>query len=110
MVDIKELLQQADEYLKKVGYDNPDHVPFTESMGLIKALADEVRGKEWQDISTAPKDDEDLEINTYNGITVQSATFWEGYYVDRFSDYIEPQPTLFKPLPQPPKEVKYHGK
>lgn len=55
----------------------------------------------WMPIVEAPKVELD-DLIVFNGKIVQCGQYWEGGWVDSLSDWIEPQPTHFMPLPKAP--------
>lgn len=68
-----------------------------------KAEAELAKHK-WQPIETAPKI-ELAEVVLWNGKTVCAGSWWEGSW-STLHDYIDPQPTHWMPLPEPPKEAE----
>lgn len=55
---------------------------------------------EWKTIDSAPKE-EMRDLIVFNG-EVRHGQWWEGYWIDSFQEYMEPQPTHWMPLPHPP--------
>ena len=111
----EKLLKQADEYKKSKFSQDAALCGLGWINDLIKALADEVRGKEWRDIATAPKTSKSILVhcsdrqNTYcvswgkkNGFL--GGEGWRMFGGNNDLDYEEP--THWQPLPQPPKENK----
>lgn len=126
MTTESELLKQADEYLAK-----PNPISYSAHIAesivtekLIKALADEIRGKEWQDIDTTPTDKTNNCLNTeqpcfdganwlilFQGNNVCEAWFdnddWLWVcYDDKFQEEFDNAIAYMSlpALPQPPKE------
>lgn len=117
----EELLLQADEYLKCVEvlthgsgakYEKAvkDYKKCSSPEHLIKALADEVRGKEWQPIETAPKDGDDIFVGNEDEFQAIAQWWVDGWYSlchdERFFTAPLPlcfKPTKWQPLPPPPK-------
>ena len=60
---------------------------------------------DWQPIETSPRIELD-DIIVFNGKFVQCGQWWEGGWVDSLSEWIEPQPTHWMPLPQPPEDAR----
>jgi len=72
---------------------------------LIKALADELRGKEWQPIETAPKEKGGNILLGAKGSKVIEIGRWDCVMDSWFTKYGKDiYPTKWQPLPQPPKE------
>ena len=100
---MSELLKQADEYLKCC--DNLQLIEDTPVVckKLIKALAEELRGKEWQDIATAPKGRTRFLVT--NGVAVGLVHHKNGnYYVYDNARKGLDAATDWQPLPQPKQE------
>jgi len=57
---------------------------------------------EWRTIDTAPTEDECLCIQLWNGVSVCAGHRYESGWIDTFCDWIVPQPTMWKPLSDPP--------
>ena len=112
----EELLKQADEYLKKCDKFDID----SEEYGIIKALADELKGREWQPaMKDAPRDESVIWVaNDY----FKELVYWDKDGTrNKFKKqkpnwaklYGNPE-LIWKPktwmatpaLPQPPKETK----
>lgn len=55
---------------------------------------------QWQPIETAPKV-ELKDLIVFNG-EVQHGQWWEGYWINGFQEYMEPQPTMWHELPPEP--------
>lgn len=55
---------------------------------------------QWQPIDTAKKE-EMRDLIVFNG-EVRHGQWWEGYWIDSFQEYMEPQPTHWMPLPPAP--------
>jgi len=106
----KELLQQADEALTQnfITYSPKGERDVLKLLTLIKALADEVRGKEWQDISTARKNEAIL-VRDFNGDHFEAYQRDGGTWCAQDprgggAYYLAINPAHWQPLPQPPKE------
>ena len=56
---------------------------------------------EWEPIESAPRI-ELAEIILWNGKAVCAGTWWEGSW-STLHDYIDPQPTHWMPVPNPPQ-------
>lgn len=96
----EELLKQADEYLED--YNGSFSSGITRAVNIIKALADEVRGKEWQPIKDAPKDRRLILRNDeffayYGELQEENGKWCRGIM-------LMPEPTHYLDLPQPKKE------
>lgn len=55
---------------------------------------------QWQPIETAPKV-ELKDLIVFNG-KVQHGQWFEGYWINSFQEYMEPQPTMWHELPPEP--------
>ena len=55
---------------------------------------------QWQPIEAAPKV-ELKDLIVFNG-EVQHGQWWEGYWINSFQEYMEPQPTMWHELPPEP--------
>jgi len=110
----KDLLQQADKVLREMEESQVEGV-LQESDGIrdveriIKALAEELRGKEWKLIEDERPPHEEVVLlgwYTWDGAWVYEATYFSrGERVGNYSNMSEHgQATHWQPLPQPPKE------
>ena len=111
-----ELLKQAATAIETIesltAYNQIPYDASKEVRALIQALADEVRGKEWQPIETAPKDGRDVLLYLKDEIigsghwsVAGSADCWftGGGFCHEDDEY---PATHWQPLPHPPKEDK----
>jgi|GEM_PF-2680264 len=69
----------------------------------VDDLRKQIDALRWRPINEAPKI-ELVDLVLFNGTDVKAGQYWEGYWVDSFSDYIDPQPTHYMPLPPAPEE------
>ena len=92
-----------DSYPRRIEKENE------ELKAKVKALAEELRRKEWQDIDLAPKDGTDILVGNEDEFQAVASWWVEGWF-SSCSDYTTHPlplcftPTKFQPLPQPPKE------
>ena len=103
MSDIVERLRfQSEDHECFVGEFDGMCIDLITAAAEIESLRAELAKCQWQPIETAPKD-EDVWFISYNGEEVVPAAFWECGFADVFMNWMEPQPTHWMPLPQPPK-------
>ncbi len=103
----EELLQQVAQF---DDYTPPATVIESNLIRIARELSAKLREREWQDISTAPKDGRDLllyftddEIGSghWTQVGFKECWFTGGGFCDEDSDY---PATHWQPLPTPPKK------
>lgn len=72
-----------------------------EENSIVQAIRDRLRGQEWRDISTAPRDGRPILVN--GGQVEWRAGGWFSSYSQRFLTW---QPTHWMPLPSAPAPEK----
>lgn len=72
------------------------------SQQAVSVLPDAHRAQGWQPISTAPRVEGDTVI-LWNGVVVVAGSAWESGWVDAWLDWVMPQPTHWRELPEPPE-------
>ena len=68
-----------------------------------RAHEEGAKAMQWRDIATAPRDDNsDMPVILFNGHRVTAGFSWENGWADCWYDWMDPQPTHWQPLPEPP--------